>query len=79
MIKILAAALIGLSTTAMAEDMMKASPLTVTETIDALEAALNGAGATVFARVDHTAGAAASILIIYLLPKGGCRSSDLRI
>ncbi|MCG3267260.1 DUF302 domain-containing protein [Yoonia sp. I 8.24] len=57
MIKILATALIGLSTSAMAEDMMKASPLTVAETIDALEAAVNGAGATVFARVDHAAGA----------------------
>lgn len=53
----IAAALIGLSTTAMAEDMMKTSPLSVTETIDALEAAVTGAGATVFARIDHAAGA----------------------
>lgn len=30
----------------------------VTETMDALEAAVNGAGATVFARVDHAGGAA---------------------
>lgn len=55
---VIAAALIGLgATTAMAEDMMKTSPLSVSETIDGLEAAVNGAGATVFARVDHAAGA----------------------
>jgi len=33
------------------------SPLSVTETIDGLEAAVAGAGATVFARVDHAKGA----------------------
>lgn len=55
---VIASALIGLcATTAMAEDMMKASPLSVSETIDGLEAAVSGAGATVFARVDHAAGA----------------------
>ena len=37
--------------------MMKPSPLSVSETIDRLEAAVTGAGATVFARVDHAAGA----------------------
>ncbi len=52
------AALIGLSTTTLwAENMMKPSPLSVSETIDGLEAAVTGAGATVFARVDHAAGA----------------------
>ena len=52
------AALIGLCATPIwAEDMMKPSPLSVAETIDGLEAAVNGAGATVFARVDHAAGA----------------------
>ena len=55
---VIASALIGLcATTAMAEDMMKSSPLSVSETIDGLEAAVNGAGATVFARVDYAAGA----------------------
>ncbi|MEJ6402646.1 DUF302 domain-containing protein [Yoonia sp. 2307UL14-13] len=54
---LLAMALIGLSTQAMAENMIKESPLSVSETIDGLEAAVNGAGATVFARVDHTKGA----------------------
>lgn len=55
---VIASALIGLcATTVMAEDMMKSSPLSVSETIDGLEAAVNGAGATVFARVDHAAGA----------------------
>ena len=57
---LIAAALIGLSaTTAWAQDMIKPSPLSVTETIDALEAAVAGAGATVFARVDHAKGAQA--------------------
>lgn len=56
--RLIASALIGLSaTTAWAENMMKASPLSVSETIDGLEAAVNGAGATVFARVDHAKGA----------------------
>lgn len=54
---LLAMALIGLSTQAMAENMIKESPLSVSETIDGLEAAVNGAGATVFARVDHAKGA----------------------
>ena len=52
------AALIGLCDAPLwAENMMKSSPLSVAETIDGLEAAVNGAGATVFARVDHAAGA----------------------
>ena len=56
---LLTAALVGLTTTSLwADNMMKSSPLSVTETIDGLEAAVNGAGATVFARVDHAAGAA---------------------
>ena len=55
---LIATALIGLSTTAFAENVTKPSPLSVAETIDGLEAAVNGAGATVFARVDHAAGAA---------------------
>lgn len=54
----LTAALIGLCAAPLwAENMMKSSPLSVAETIDGLEAAVNGAGATVFARVDHAAGA----------------------
>jgi uncharacterized protein (DUF302 family) len=55
---IIIAALIGLCATPIwAENMMKSSPLTVADTIDGLEAAVSGAGATVFARVDHAAGA----------------------
>ncbi len=54
---LLASALIGLSSVAMADNVVKSSPLSVAETIDGLEAAVNGAGATVFARVDHAAGA----------------------
>ena len=55
----IAAALIGLSAAPLwAENMIKSSPLSVSETINGLEAAVNGAGATVFARVDHAAGAA---------------------
>lgn len=38
--------------------MTKTSPHSVPETMDRLEAAVTGAGATVFARVDHAAGAA---------------------
>ncbi len=36
----------------------KTSPHSVSETIDRLQAAVEGAGATVFARIDHAAGAA---------------------
>ncbi|MCV3272592.1 DUF302 domain-containing protein [Roseobacter sinensis] len=55
------AGLLGLATasTAWAADMIhKTSPHSVAETIDRLAAAVEGAGATVFARVDHAAGAA---------------------
>ncbi|WP_439154885.1 DUF302 domain-containing protein [Yoonia sp.] len=54
---LVAPALIGLSTMATAADVTKQSPLSVTQTVDGLEAAVTGAGATVFARVDHAAGA----------------------
>ncbi|MEP2640588.1 DUF302 domain-containing protein [Roseobacter sp.] len=55
------AGLLGLATasTALAADMIeKTSPHSVADTIDRLAAAVEGAGATVFARVDHAAGAA---------------------
>ncbi|WP_050528590.1 DUF302 domain-containing protein [Pseudorhodobacter aquimaris] len=53
-----AATLLAVSaTTAWAENITKPSPLSVDETIDRLEAAATGAGATVFARVDHAEGA----------------------
>lgn len=42
---------------AMAETITQSSPKSVVETMDALQAAVEGAGATVFARVDHGAGA----------------------
>jgi len=54
---VLTAALLAISTPALAENMIKSSPLSVSKTIDGLAAAVEGAGATVFARVDHTAGA----------------------
>ncbi|QJF50656.1 DUF302 domain-containing protein [Roseobacter ponti] len=45
--------------TAFAADMItRTSPHSVSDTMDRLEAAVTGAGATVFARVDHAAGAA---------------------
>lgn len=43
---------------AAAEMMTKTSPHSVAVTMDRLEAAVKAAGATVFARVDHAAGAA---------------------
>ncbi|MEL6570977.1 MAG: DUF302 domain-containing protein [Pseudomonadota bacterium] len=43
---------------AMAETITQSSPKSVVETMDSLQAAVEGAGATVFARVDHGAGAA---------------------
>lgn len=56
----------------------KASALGVTETVDAMVAAMEGAGITVFARVDHGAGAqsigediGASQLLIFGSPKVG--------
>lgn len=45
--------------TLMAETMEKTSTLNVAGAMDALEAAVSGAGATVFARVDHAKGAQA--------------------
>lgn len=56
-----AAATLGLAAIgapASAEMIAKTSPYSVAETMDRLEAAVTGAGATVFARVDHAAGAA---------------------
>jgi len=53
---IAAAALVA--TTAHAGDLVtKNSPYSVSETVDRLQSAVEGAGATVFARVDHAAGA----------------------
>ncbi|MFA8384525.1 MAG: DUF302 domain-containing protein [Pelagibaca sp.] len=56
----------------------KASALGVTETVDAMVAAMEGAGITIFARVDHGAGAqsigediGASQLLIFGSPKVG--------
>ena len=64
---------------ALASDLIqKPSPHSVAETINRLEAAVTGAGATVFARVDHSAGAASvdlelapSQLLIFGNPKLG--------
>jgi len=41
-----------------AELVEKISPHSVSRTIDRLEAALEAAGATIFVRIDHAAGAA---------------------
>ena len=49
---------VGAALPAAAEMITKTSPHTVEVTIDRLAAAVEGAGATVFARVDHAAGAA---------------------
>jgi uncharacterized protein (DUF302 family) len=49
--------LAALGAPAMAETITQSSPKSVVETMDALQAAVEGAGATVFARVDHGAGA----------------------
>lgn len=61
-----------------AELIQKASPHSVSATMDRLEAAVTGAGATVFARVNHSAGAnkvdmelADSQLLIFGNPKLG--------
>jgi uncharacterized protein (DUF302 family) len=48
----------ALTTPVFAEMITKTSPHSVAETMDRLEAAVTGAGATVFARVDHAQGAA---------------------
>ncbi len=48
----------GSALSAMADDIIKVNTdKSVTEAMDALEAAVGNAGATVFARVDHAAGA----------------------
>jgi uncharacterized protein (DUF302 family) len=68
----------AMGTQAMAEMIHKTSPHSVTETMDRLQAAVEGAGATVFARVDHAAGAASvdmelrpTVLMIFGNPKLG--------
>lgn len=53
-----ALALAIMTSSAMADTMItKTSPYSVTETVDRLAKAVEGAGAKVFARVDHAAGA----------------------
>lgn len=55
---ILASSLLAAALPAWAEDITRVQATSdVAATMDALEAAVNGAGATVFARVDHGAGA----------------------
>lgn len=74
-----AVAFLASAPVALAGEMVeKTSPYPVSETIDRLEAAVTGAGATVFARVDHGAGAASvnlelapSELLIFGNPKLG--------
>lgn len=53
-----ALALSTLGAPVMAETITQSSPKPVVATMDALQAAVEGAGATIFARVDHGAGAA---------------------
>ena len=56
---VLASALALSGVPVLAGDLVtKSSPHSVSETVDRLEDAVEGAGATVFARVDHAAGAA---------------------
>ncbi|MEL7089862.1 MAG: DUF302 domain-containing protein [Planctomycetota bacterium] len=69
---------LALAAPAIADLVTKPSPKGVGETMDALEAAVTGAGATVFARVDHAAGAESvgmelpsSQLLIFGNPKLG--------
>lgn len=52
------AACVLAATTAFADMVKVESPYSVAETIDRLEAAVTGAGAKVFARIDHQKGAA---------------------
>ena len=70
-----------LGTTAMAEIIHKHSPHSVKVTIDRLQAAVESAGATVFARVDHAAGATSvdlerrpTELLIFGNPKMGAQA-----
>ncbi len=73
------AALVGLMTgPAAAEIVTKTSPHDVSQTADRLEAAATNAGATVFARVDHAAGAASvgaelrpTVMVMFGNPKLG--------
>jgi uncharacterized protein (DUF302 family) len=74
------ALLIGLATPAFAADGLVTVPSSsnAKQTIDKLEAALKAGGATIFARVDHAAGAASvgltlrpTELLIFGNPKGG--------
>jgi len=46
-----------LGSAAWADPVVKSSPMSVAETVDGLVLAVQSAGATVFARVDHSAGA----------------------
>ena len=55
---IAAAAALTMTSNAGAEMITKTSPHSVAVTLDRLEAAVNAAGATVFARIDHAKGAA---------------------
>jgi uncharacterized protein (DUF302 family) len=76
---LIAATLLGaVALPASAEMISKTSPHTVAVTMDRLEAAVTGAGATVFARINHAAGAAnvdmdlrATELLIFGNPKLG--------
>ena len=54
----------ALTTQATAEIIHKHSPHSVAVTIDRLQAAVEGAGAAVFARVDHAAGAASAEMVL---------------
>jgi uncharacterized protein (DUF302 family) len=54
---VVTAALVMAAGAAQAELVRKQSANSVTETIDRLEAAVKGKGLTVFARIDHAAGA----------------------
>jgi len=81
LIAALALATTALSTQAMAEIITKQSPHPVKMTIDRLQAAVEGAGATVFARVDHAAGATSvdlelrpTELLIFGNPKMGAQA-----
>ena len=84
---LLAAALSLSPLTVLAETLIeKSSPDPVPETMDRLEEAVRGAGATVFARVDHGAGAASidadlppSQLLIFGNPKIGTPAMQANI
>jgi len=87
MFRTLAAALIFAGGPAMAEMVTKPSPHSVTDTADRLVAAIEGAGAKVVARVDHSAAAGGvdmelpeATLVIFGNPKVGTpvMQQDLR-